>query len=665
LAWLRPSAPRFLNFGDRFELPVVVQNQTDAPLTVDVAARATNARFIQSAKGSAGLRVVVPANDRVEVRLPASTTKAGTARFQIAAVSGSWSDAAEIELPVWTPATTESFATYGEVDEGTITQSVKAPAGVFKQFGGLEVQTSSTQLQQLTDAFLYLQHYPFECSEQLASRIISVAALRDVLTAFKTRDLPPPQEIEAAVVEDLKTLQGMQNDDGGFGFWRKGDESWPYLSIHVAHALARAKQKNFAVPKEMFEESQGYLQSIETHIPKSYGESTRHAIMAYALYVRAQMDDSDPARARKLIAEAGLDKLSIESVGWLLSVLSSDNDAQAEVAAMRRLLANRVSETAGTAHFVCSYDDGDYLILNSNRRADGVILEALIGDQPQSDLIPKIVRGLLGHRVKGRWENTQENVFVLLALDRYFNTYEKVTPNFVTRVWLGEAYAGEQQFKGRSTDRQELKVPMSYLASKATTQNLVMSKIGEGRLYYRIGMNYAPEDLNLKAADYGFTVERTYEAIDRPDDVKRDADGTWHIKAGARVRVRLTMIAPGRRYHVALVDPMPAGLESLNPVLATTEVVPEDERPTGVRQYGSRSIGYGWWRWRSVWFDHQNLRDERAEAFTALLWEGAYNYSYVARATTPGVFVVPPAKAEEMYHPETFGRGKTDRVVIE
>ena len=40
---VRPSAPRFLNFGDRFELPVVVQNQTDAALTVDVAVLAGNA----------------------------------------------------------------------------------------------------------------------------------------------------------------------------------------------------------------------------------------------------------------------------------------------------------------------------------------------------------------------------------------------------------------------------------------------------------------------------------------------------------------------------------------------------------------------------------------------------------------------------------------------
>jgi uncharacterized protein YfaS (alpha-2-macroglobulin family) len=28
---VRPSAPRFLNFGDKFELPVVLQNQTDEP----------------------------------------------------------------------------------------------------------------------------------------------------------------------------------------------------------------------------------------------------------------------------------------------------------------------------------------------------------------------------------------------------------------------------------------------------------------------------------------------------------------------------------------------------------------------------------------------------------------------------------------------------------
>jgi uncharacterized protein YfaS (alpha-2-macroglobulin family) len=167
-------------------------------------------------------------------------------------------------------------------------------------------------------------------------------------------------------------------------------------------------------------------------------------------------------------------------------------------------------------------------------------------------------------------------------------------------------------------------------------------------------MQYAPASLKLEPSEHGFTVERVYEAIDKADDVRRDADGTWHIKAGARVRVRLSMVAVSRRYHVALVDPIPAGLEAMNPELAVTGSIPQDPKESTNR----------WWWWR-VWYEHQNLRDERAEAFASLLWDGVYNYSYVARATTPGVFVVPPAKAEEMYHPETFGRSATDRVVVE
>ena len=80
---------------------------------------------------------------------------------------------------------------------------------------------------------------------------------------------------------------------------------------------------------------------------------------------------------------------------------------------------------------------------------------------------------------------------------------------------------------------------------------------------------------------------------------------------------------------------------------------------------GGRDEGRHPWWWRWQWYEHDNLRDERAEAFTSLLWAGVHSYSYVARATTPGRFVVPPPRAEEMYFPETFGRGASTVVVIE
>jgi uncharacterized protein YfaS (alpha-2-macroglobulin family) len=243
-------------------------------------------------------------------------------------------------------------------------------------------------------------------------------------------------------------------------------------------------------------------------------------------------------------------------------------------------------------------------------------------------------------------------VFVLLALDRYFQAYEKTTPDFVARLWLGERFASEHAFQGRNTERRQLDIPMTALAEQGRA-NLLLAKQGAGRLYYRIGLRYAPASLRLEPADHGFALERSYEAVDDPADVRRDGDGVWRVRAGARVRVKLKLAAPGRRTHVALVDPLPAGLEALNPALAVTGTLPEGEKDTVL----------GWWR--RTWYDHQNLRDERVEAFASLLFEGVYAYSYVARATTPGTFVVPPTKAEEMYHPETFGRSGTDRVVVE
>ena len=43
---------------------------------------------------------------------------------------------------------------------------------------------------------------------------------------------------------------------------------------------------------------------------------------------------------------------------------------------------------------------------------------------------------------------------------------------------------------------------------------------------------------------------------------------------------------------------------------------------------------------------------------------GTYRYEYVARAVTPGRYVVPPTHAEEMYTPETFGRTEATSVTI-
>eukprot|EP01089_Gocevia_fonbrunei_P006770 TRINITY_DN1771_c0_g5_i1.p1 TRINITY_DN1771_c0_g5~~TRINITY_DN1771_c0_g5_i1.p1 ORF type:complete len:257 (+),score=71.19 TRINITY_DN1771_c0_g5_i1:83-853(+) len=197
-------------------------------------------------------------------------------------------------------------------------------------------------------------------------------------------------------------------------------------------------------------------------------------------------------------------------------------------------------------------------------------------------------------------------------------------------------------------------------------QRLTVSKEGKGRLYYRLGLKYIPDNLILKPADYGFTITRQYEYVDDPGDVwkeeleQEDQSGSetdkphiWHVKVGSRVRVIINVVVTTTRYHVAIVDKLPAGLESVNEaLLGQMGHVPE--RPQTVPKL-----------WKTQWGNHVNFRDERSEKFAFYLLTGQYSWAYIARATSKGSYVVPPAKAEEMYSPEIFGRTATENLIVE
>ncbi|MCM2257594.1 MAG: MG2 domain-containing protein [Vicinamibacteria bacterium] len=650
---VRPSPPRFLNLGDRFELPVVVQNQTDAAAESRVAVRAAN---LDLGAAAAGKMVSVPAHDRVEVRFPVRVMAPGEAAFQAAAAASAGADAAQLTLPVLTPASAEAFATYGVVDAGPVAESVQPPSNALPGFGGLEVSLSPTALSSLADAVLYLDTYPFECAEQVASRLLGLVAMRDVLPALGARDLPSREKTDRALGQAITRLVSMQNDDGGFGFWVRGRESWPWLSAHVTHALVRARAAGLDVPPAALERAKRNLRTIDGRRPPTgYDAASWRAVRAYALSVRSLLGERDPRVVRALATEAAAQGPA-EALGLLLPLLADDTGGGAERTAVLQALANRATQTASTATIAESYAEAGPLVLHSTRRTDAIALDGLLAAEPKHPLVEKLVAGLQAARVSGRWATTQENAFVLLALARYFRAFEKDAPNFTAAAWLGAASIGEASFRGREAAAQQWTVPMDALQA-AGGGDLVLAKQGAGRLHYRIGLSYVPASLTLPAYDAGFTVVRRYEAVDEPADVQRDADGTWRVRAGARVRVRLDLVAPARRHHVALVDPLPAGFEPLNPELPATGApgTPEPQPFVG-----------SFWRWFFPrWYEHQNLRDDRVEVFATALRGGVHPYSYVARATTPGTFLAPNPRAEEMYAPETFARGAADRVVIE
>ncbi len=258
---ISPSFPKFLNLGDRAQLPLVVHNQTRRDRTIKLAARTSNLNI----DGARGVSVEVPALERVEVQFPSRTKDSGTAQVQLAASSGDWADGVEESIPVHRPATTEAFATYGSIDspEATVEHPVEKPEDVIPDYGSLNVTTSSTALQKLTDAFIYLVDYPYECTEQASSRMLGIAALRDVLGVFESASLPDAEELKGSIQEDIELLENRQRYGGGFTLWDDGTDVWPYASLHATLALHRVEEAGYEVPADMLEDAAEYAAEID------------------------------------------------------------------------------------------------------------------------------------------------------------------------------------------------------------------------------------------------------------------------------------------------------------------------------------------------------------------------------------------------------------------
>jgi hypothetical protein len=671
---LRPSLPRFLSTGDTFEAAVMVHNESEADGVVDVLVRGRGVKALEENR----LQVKIAKHAAKEVRFKLAQEGGGPARIQFAAVlqraGGSAAgapraersdqqpatDAVEKQIPVLLPVTTEAFATYGMTDQ-SVAQPVTPPKDALAEHGGLKVSMSSTALNGLEDAVSYLVDYPYECTEQTASRVLPIFSLGAILKDFgiaKVKDLASQKALAGAGV---RKLLAFQRYDGGWGNWQGSRLSWPYLSAYATYALLRAKEAGEKIPDYNLQRARSFLKYRLDYPMTEFLEQYNYVAQTASVWILSELKQHETNHLTRLYGLRG--KLPMFAKVWLMVALFRAEGRSARVNEILRELNNAAVQTAAAAHFAEGKSESLRLLMHSEDRTDAIVLQALLEVDPNHALMPKVARGLLDARVRGRWSTTQANAFALVALARYYKQVENVVPDFVSQIWYGEGYMGEAKFKGREMKVAEQEIPMHAL-QKLGPQELVLQKAGPGKLYYRVGLNYAPKDLKLPPEEQGFSVSRVYEPIADPktgkvraDEVKRRKDGTWEIKAGATVRVRLVVVVPDYRYFVAIADPLPAGLEGVNLSFATSA------RSALAGQLDNRT--YDSWSWYSLFaFDHREMRDDRVVLFADRLPAGVYEYTYLARATTFGRFVVAPVKAEEMYHPETFGRAATAFVEV-
>jgi uncharacterized protein YfaS (alpha-2-macroglobulin family) len=657
---LKPTYPRFLAVGDKAHFGAVVTSQLAAGGDAVVTIKSLDPAVL-TIEGTAERTVSIAAGGSVEARFNAAAKTIGRARIQMTAKLGGETDAFEDVIPVEVLASPETVAAYGQAadDVSTATETVTIPAGVVPGFGGLHVEVASTALVGLGEGARYLVEYPYGCAEQRGSRTLAMVLSADLGDAFSLPGVDTGK-MKPAIQQSLKELERYQCPNGGFSYW-PGD-CWltsPYLTSYLLHVFKKAADLNYEVDRGMRDRAYTYLEDeLATTPPENESWWPAYtAWQAFAVKVLAEGGRNQDSNINRIYAYR--ERMPVFALAYLHDALLTKGEASGpRVDDLRRRMGNAILPEAGSAHVEELADPYLLWFWNSNVRSTAVVLNTLVRARVDVGQIRPMVRWMLAARKDGRWRNTQENAWALESLVSYYRAYEGTAPDFRAIVKLGAEELSRTEFKGRSTEAKTKDVPMASVLSKGqpgTDQPLTFTREGTGTLFYTARLRYAADVLYQKGLDSGIIIERSYAPY--VEDGSRPASTTYN--AGDLVRVTLTFRLTKERRYVAVTDPLPAGFEPVESWFATTAA------SVSRRQDDQGDVGRGWFAWwQRGGFDHVERHDDRVQLFATRLSEGRHDFSYIVRATTAGTFRTAPARAEEMYEPEVFGRTATAVITV-
>jgi hypothetical protein len=396
-----------------------------------------------------------------------------------------------------------------------------------------------------------------------------------------------------------------------------------------------AKAGGHAVPDDLLDKPRRYLADrlhvwTDRDVPTP-GDDVR---MAMALHAVAGTPHDVSRALTRLHARA--DELPIFAQALLAMALQKADDSRAtEVLAKILVHVDERDAFARTEAPAVRYTQ----YFDSPIRTDAMVLLALTTVAPEHALVEKFARGLSRARDAGQLRNTQENAYALLAMASYARLREVEEPDLFARAWLGPQLVEQVAFEGRTFDVHEAEANVPVRGAK--TPKVTVAKDGAGRLYYRVGMRWTPAQMPREPVAQGIAIERTLKAA--------TGAPASTITAGELATIDLVVTVDTQQDYVVIEVPLPAGLEAVDTTIGKG----------GRARVRVGRPGHGWW------VSHQELRGDRAVVFVDHLAPGRHTHSIPLRATTPGHYRMPPARAESMYYPEIYGftAGEEVRVV--
>jgi uncharacterized protein YfaS (alpha-2-macroglobulin family) len=603
---LTATLPRFLRTGDHGALQLELDNVEGAAGDYAISVSAEGAAKIETGKQT----LTLAAKQRSHVSLPVTAAGAGTATIDVS-VSGPNGFTLNRAYALNVRAATQTLVRRS-VQPLAPGETLTLNKDMFADFvPGTERVALSVAISTSLDAAALLNaldRYPFTCSEQTTSVAMAMLYVKDF---GNDAHLAVSGDLDQRLRDSVARLLSRQDSNGSFGLWSVGGED-VWLDAYVTDFLTRAREHGITVPATAFNLALDRLRNYVGNAPDPSKDGG--GALAYALYVLAR-NAAAPVGDLRYIADVKLADVATPiakaQIGAALAMLGDKTRAEHVFAAALKALPAQPTLEFGRDDFGSALRDSAALVTLAS---EGSATSRMIDDA--------VVR-VDAARALSTYTSTQEDAWLVLAARAMAKKLNAISLSINGDKRQGSFY--------RSLRADQLATPLKVSNSGAGSVQAVVSVSGSP-------LNPEP------AAERGFKIERGFYTLDgKPADIST-------VKQNQRFAVVLKMTEPQPQFgRVIVADYLPAGFEIDNPHLVS-----------------SGDTGTLAWITDAAVPVNSEFHDDR---FTAAFerkkdFPPVFTVAYVVRAVSPGRYVLPQARVEDMYRPDRFGRTATGTVEI-
>lgn len=636
---MRLEMPRFLTEGDNVTISGVVHNFLPQDKSTKITLELTGAQLNSSPSET----ITIPRNGEYRVDWQVNAQQPGELRLLAKALTDTESDAVEMTIQVVPHGLKQTMG--GAVtltqNDGEQTQTFNLPMHPDIQATTLRIEASPSIAGTLFGALDYLTSFPYGCTEQTMSSF-----LPDVIVAQTLKDVPAARirdtnDLPKKVQRGLDRLYTYQHDDGGWGWW-KDDSTDPFMTAYVVDGLTMASKTGFQIEQWRLDRAREKLTAILEANKRDNGNPIDTETRAYMIYALVQSGTPDS----KYLDQLYSNRAQLQPYGRALLALALKERGDDRA----REIAGQIESSAHVTDFEVDWqthrvnDYGRQVGLDVETTA--LSLKALARISPQSPLLPKAARWLVGHRRNGYyWVSTKETAFAIYGLIDYLKVSQELSPDYSFEIYLN----GNQVASQRVTSAATAPALVIKKGAEVGANNQVrIVKHGRGALYVTSALEYFTGDEEVQPqASADLKITREYLRL----RVTEDSSGksSWKVeplsgelRSGDLIVARLR-VEGNRADYLMIEDPIPAGAEQV-------------ARANGI------ALSYADQQWTD-WYSQREFRDNRTVLFLDY-FDGKATFQYAMRVEVPGDFRVAPARVELMYQPSVQSNTGNARLKI-